>query len=320
MERSLGQSLSNFSSPRSTTERGIAVSVVSSVFFAGIYFVTPLLAPASAESVWGIRNLLTLPLIVFALLLFRQWSLVTEIGTRIRRNPWLVLGIIATGSIVSLQLWLFSWAPLHGRGLQVALGYFLLPLVLVIIGRFLYGDRLLWWHWLAAAIAAVGVVFEIVRVGSVSWETLVVTLLYPVYFVARRALGMTHLGGMFWEFLLVSPAAIVFVVVEVTNGTTLQANPSLVWFAPLFGVWAGVALICYLLASRFLSISLFGLMSYLEPALLVVASMLIGERIAAGEWPMYIAVWAAVGVLVVGGSAQAIRATRSRGRDPESPS
>lgn len=246
----------------------------------------------------------------FALLAFRQWWLVTDIWQRIKKQPWIVLALIACGVLVAAQLWVFSWAPLNGRGLQVALGYFLLPLVLVVIGKLLYKDELLWWHWLAAGVAAAGVCFEIIRVGGISWETLLVTLGYPVYFVLRRAIGTAHLGGMFWEFLLLSPVALIFVVVEVTNGETLSANPTLLWLAPLFGIWSAIALICYLLASRYLSISIFGLLSYLEPALLVVASLLIGERIADAEWPLYIAVWAAVGIIIVGGTVQLVANTR----------
>ena len=305
----MGQSSSN-----TLTERGLIASVVSSLFFAGIYFVTPALAPASAESLWGIRNLVTIPLILVTLLALKQLRLFTDIGARIRARPLLLLPIVVSGFLVAAQLWLFSWAPLHGRGLQVALGYFLLPLVLVVIGKFLYQDRLLWWHWLAAGVAAVGVVFEIVRVGSVSWETMLVALGYPVYFVLRRAIGTNHLGGMLWEFILLAPFAVVLTVREVTATDALSVNPSLVWFAPLFALWSGVALICYLLASRYLSISIFGLMSYLEPALLVVASLLIGERITGGEWPMYIAVWSAVIVLVVGGTVQLIVTTAARKR------
>lgn len=307
-ERSLGRSPSN-----TATERGLAASVTSSVLFAGVYFVTPQLAPASAESIWGIRNLLTIPIVAFALIAFRQWWLVSDVWYRVKKQPWLLLPLFVCGVIVSAQLWVFSWAPLNGRGLQVALGYFLLPLVLVVIGRLLYKDALRWWHWLAAGVAAAGVVFEIVRVGSISWETLLVALGYPIYFVLRKAIGSAHIGGMLWEFMLVMPFALVFVVLEVTNGVTLHENPSLVWFAPLFGVWTAMALICYLLASRYLSISIFGLMSYLEPALLVVASLLIGERILAAEWPLYIAVWAAVGILIIGGCFMLVANARRAG-------
>lgn len=269
-----------------------------------------MLAPAPADAIWGVRNLVTIPVIVIALLAVRQWHLVTEIAQRIHRRPLLLLGIIACGLMIAAQLWVFTWAPMHGRGLHVALGYFLLPLVLVVIGRFLYRDQLSWWQWLAAGVAAAGVVVELVRVGGISWETLLVCLGYPVYFVLRRAIGTNHLGGMFWEFSVLVPAALALVVIEVVRGTATTANPSLWWSAPLFGAWTGVALVLYVVASRLLTLSLFGLLSYLEPALLVVASILIGERIAGGEWYIYIMIWSAVLILVIGGVSTVLRSRR----------
>jgi chloramphenicol-sensitive protein RarD len=57
--------------------------------------------------------------------------------------------------------------------------------------------------------------------------------------------------------------------------------------------------------------SMFGLLSYVEPALLLVASLLLGERIAAGEWFTYGAIWAAVLILVAGGAAEVLRTRRA---------
>ncbi len=269
-----------------------------------------MLAPASAEAVWGIRILLTIPMIALALVAVRQWHLASDIVVRVRKQPLLALAIIACGLLVSAQLWVFSWAPMNGRGLQVALGYFLLPLVLIVVGRVLYKDQLKWWQWAAAGIAAVGVGFELVRVGGVSWETLLVALGYPVYFVLRRAIGTAHLGGMFWEFVAVSVIAAFFLGREVIIGEATAANPALWWAAPLFALWTGVALMLYLTASRLLTLSLFGLLSYLEPALLVVASLLNGERIGADEWLTYGTIWAAVGVILIGGVVTLIRERR----------
>ena len=297
--------------PVSQGSRGALASVGSSLAFAGVYFVTPLLAPAAAESIWALRNLITLPIILLAIIAVRQGHLIIEIGRRIRRRPLLLLGIIASGLLISAQLWVFTWAPLHGRGLQVAMGYFLLPLVLVVIGKFLYRDRLSWWQWLAAGIAALGVLVELIRVGGVSWETLLVALGYPVYFVLRRAIGTGNLGGMFWEFLVLVPVAAALVVVEIVRGTATAANPSLWWSAPLFAVWSGVGIVLYVAASRLLTMSIFGLLSYLEPALLVVASVLNGERISEGEWFIYAAIWTSVIVLITGGTALVVRARRT---------
>lgn len=292
--------------------RGALASVGSSLAFAGVYFVTPLLAPAAAESIWALRNLITLPVILLAVIAVRQGHLITEIARRIRRRPFLLLGILVCGLLIAAQLWVFTWAPLHGRGLQVALGYFLLPLVLIVLGRFLYGDRLSWWQWLAAGIAALGVAVELVRVGGVSWETLLVALGYPLYFVLRRAMGTGHMGGMFWEFLVLVPLAVTLVVVEIVRGTATAENPSLWWSAPLFAVWSGVGIVLYVAASRLLTMSIFGLLSYLEPALLVVASVLNGERITEGEWFIYGAIWTSVLVLIVGGTVLVLRSQRGR--------
>lgn len=278
--------------------------------FGGVYFVTPLLAPLPAEAIWSTRALLTVPIVTAALLAMGAWGLVAEIGRRIRRRPALLGSVVLAGALLAAQLWVFGWAPLNGRALQVALGYFLLPLVLVVVGKFLYGDRMTWWQWLAAGIAAVGVVYEIVRMGGVSWETLLVALGYPAYFVLRRAIGIAHLGGMWWELVVTLPLAAIVMVFEFARGEAFTANPALWWAAPAFGLASGVAILLYILASRLLTMSLFGLLSYVEPALLVVASLLIGERIASSEWFTYGAIWSAVLVLVVGGALSIRRGAR----------
>lgn len=292
--------------------RGVLVSVGSSVSFGLIYFLTPLLAPMSGEEVWAIRTVVSLPLIAGVLVAMRSWSLVLDIARRMRRGPLLILGQILAGLLLTAQVWVFSWAPLNGRALQVALGYFLLPIVLVIIGRILYRDRMAWWQWLAAGIAAVGVVYEIVRIGGISWETLLVALGYPAYFVLRRSMKTGHLGGMWWEMAVMFPVAAAIAVGAVADGSSFAANPALWWAAPGISFFAAFALLLYVLASRLLSMSVFGLLSYVEPALLVVASLLMGERIAAGEWFTYGAIWAAVLVLVAGG----LVAMRGPGRRP----
>jgi len=280
--------------------------------FGGIYFITPFLAPLGGVQLWASRILLGIPTIALVLLVMRQTGLFTEILHRVKQKPTLILGLTASGALISVQLWLFAWAPLNGRGLQVALGYFLLPLVLVIVGRFLYQDNLKWWHWLAAGIAAVGVTVELFNVGGISWETLLVAFGYPLYFILRRAMGTASTGGMLWEFICVLPVAVVVMVWELTRGTSFTENPALWWLLPLFAFVASIAIWMYVLASKLLPISIFGLLSYVEPALLVVAALLIGERISENEVFTYVAIWAAVLVLLAGGIWEHLRGRRRR--------
>jgi len=265
----------------------------------------------SGEAVWAMRALAAVPFLTVVLLVSRDWRLATEFGRRIRRKPLLLLGAFASAALLSAQLWVFAWAPLNGRAMQVALGYFLLPIVLVVVGRFLYKDRMVWWQWAAAGTALIGVVYEVIRIGGVSWETLLVALGYPVYFVLRRSMGTGPLGGMWWDFVIMFPFAVVVTVWSFSDGSWLAINPTLWWAAPSISLFAAFALLLYLVASRLLSMSMFGLLSYVEPALLLVASLLLGERIAAGEWFTYGAIWAAVLILVAGGAAEVLRTRRA---------
>lgn len=266
----------------------------------------------SGESVWAMRALVALPFITVVLLASRDWRLVSDIGRRIRKKPLLILGIIGSSALMTVQLWVFAWAPLNGRAMQVALGYFLLPLVLVVLGRFVYKDRMTWWQFTAAGVALVGVIYEIIRVGGISWETLIVALGYPAYFVLRRAIGTGHLGGMWWDFALMFVFAVIVTIWSFADGSWLTENPSLWWAAPGISLFAAFALLLYLLASRLLSMSLFGLLSYVEPAMLLIASLMLGERISQGEWFTYGAIWAAVFVLIAGGTFEVLR-SRHRG-------
>lgn len=267
----------------------------------------------SGEAVWAIRAIFALPFLTIVLLATRDWRLTVEFGQRMLRKPLLIFGAIASAALLSMQLWIFAWAPLNGRAMQVALGYFLLPLVLVVVGRFLYQDRMTWWQWAAAGTALIGVVYEVIRVGGIGWETLIVALGYPVYFVLRRAMGTGHLGGMWWDFAVMLPFALAVTIWSFADGVWLNQNPALWWAAPSISLFAAFALLLYLVASRLLSMSLFGLLSYVEPALLLVASLMLGERISQGEWFTYGAIWAAVLILVAGGAVEIAR-SRRRGR------
>lgn len=290
--------------------KGIAASVLASVLFGGIYYLSPLLAPLDGEQIFGWRVLLTLP---FTTLLVRwrgEGARVRALGLQVRQAPRTALWLLASAALLGVQLWLFMWAPLHGRALPVSLGYFLLPLVLVLTGRVVFGERLSGAHRLATALAAAGVAHELLRAGGMSWETWLVALGYPVYFVLRRRLRTDHLAGHWLDMALLVPAALWFIGRAPSSLPLLPAHPALWLLLPLLGVLSAVALALYMAAHRWLPMGLFGLLSYVEPVLLVLVALLLGESLAPGQWPTYALVFAAVGVLVLDGVRHLLRERR----------
>ncbi|WP_442107668.1 EamA family transporter RarD [Pseudomonas sp. NUPR-001] len=290
--------------------KGIISSVTASCLFAVMYFYTSLLTPLDGEEVFGWRTLLTLPCLTLFMLLSKDWPLVTGLLKRIRQTPVLLLGQIGTSSLLGVQLWLFLWAPLHGRSLEVSLGYFLLPLAMVLTGRVVYGERLSRLQTIAVACAATGVGHELYQHGSFAWETLVVTIGYPLYFVLRRKCRTDHLGGLWADMCLLLPAALYFVIQGPLSAQDLVEHPALYALIPILGVISALALICYVLASRQLAFSLFGLLSYVEPVLLVAVALLLGETIGPDQWLTYLPIWLAVLVLILEGIKHLLRHQR----------
>lgn len=280
--------------------KGVALSVLASVTFGVLYGYTEFLKPLDSEHTFAWRMLSTLPFLT----LFMWWSgelkLIAELFKKVFQNPIYLLWLFISSLLCTSQLWLFLWGPINGRGLEVSLGYFLLPLVMVLIGCVLHKEKLSRWQLLAVILAALGVIHEIWRIGSVAWETLYVALAYPLYFYLRRLFKSDHLGGFWWDLFLVLPIAF-YLLSDAEALSIIEHYPHLIWAIIGLGFLSALGLGSYILASRFLPFVLFGLLSYLEPVLLAAASIALGEQVAPEEWLTYIPIWCAVLVLVIEG-------------------
>lgn len=296
----------------SRSVKGVALSLASSIFFGVLYFVMPYMAPLTGEAVWALRVLFALPVITLILLVTREWPVLGETMSRLKQQPKMVIGMIATSLLLAAQIWVYMWAPLNGKALQVALGYFLFPLVMIVVGRILYKDRLTRMQLIATIIAAIGVGAELIRVGHISWEALIVCIGYPLYFVIRKALGLNNTVGMWFDMLLMVPLATYTIFASVKYGPSLAGATHLSWLVPVIGVSSAVAILFFVLGGKYLSMSVFGLLSYIEPALLMVAALLIGETIAPGEFVLYAAIWLAILLVVIDGIRQILNARETR--------
>jgi chloramphenicol-sensitive protein RarD len=193
----------------------------------------------------------------------------------------------------------------------VSLGYFLLPLAMVLAGRLVFGERLSRLQLAATVLAACGMAWELLRVGGLAWPTWVVVLGYPGYFVLRRKLHTNTLAGHWLDVLLLTPVCLWLALRVLPQGisgwSAIQGEPALHLLVPLLGVLSAVALALYMAASRLLPLGLFGLLSYVEPLLLVLAALLMGERIQPGQEPMYALIGAGVLLLALEGGLQVRR-------------
>lgn len=261
-----------------TATRGVFASVAASVLFGVLFLLPPLLEPLSGSEVFGWRVVLTLPVVAAIFVATAQWRDVVNVTSRIRRRPPLAFALLFDGLLLGVQLWLFGWAPKSGHGLDAALGYLLLPLVMVVLGILVHRERLSVMRGAAVGAAVVGVLAALILKGGLSWVTLVVALGYPLYFTLRRRWRLDSSGALCLELVVLVPVA-AWLLTAADAFATLVQTPVLLLAVVLLGLVSGAALVLYLAASRVLPFGLFGLLTYLEPVLLVAISIsLLGEH------------------------------------------
>lgn len=291
--------------------RGVALSVGASVLFAVMPGYVQWLAPLDGVQIFAQRVLWSIPLVLLLVLLTRQTALLRETFGRLRREPLLLAACPLAAALIGVQWGLFLWAPLAGRMLEVSMGYFLLPLALVLTGRLFYGERLRPLQRLAVTCAILGVLHELWRTQAFSWLTLITALGYPPYMMLRRWMRLDALSGFVLEMLILAPLAI-WLIIAHGPPDAFANKPQLWWLVPGMALIGTLAFASMMASSRLLPLGLFGILSYVEPVLLfAVALLVLGETFDAAQWLTYLPIWLAV-LLVGWDSARLLHKQRER--------
>lgn len=285
--------------------KGVLFSLTASFLFGCLYYLAIHLRPLSGESVFGIRMVLTLPCLFFALWLFKKGREFSLFLQRLKCEPKLLLVILTTSAIVGGQMWLFLWAPNSGKAIEVSMGYLLMPIVMVAFGKIVYKEPLSRNKWLAIIFAFIGVVSNIILAGNLSLESVFVCTGYPIYFYLRRKFGLSHFHSFIFEIVFLIPVAIYFIA-KTDMQAVQDVNPHIYIFIALLGVISGAALISYTMASTILPFNLLGLLGYVEPSVMLLISFLIGEKLNSDAYILMSCLLIAILLLILDG-VQAVR-------------
>lgn len=285
-------------SPAINLKLGITLALLSNVLFAVLYLYSGLLKPLSGTGVFVWRILMMCAIITFWLVLSGQFATIKADLQQYARSPKQLLWLVIPMPIMLSQLWLFMWAPINGEGIAVAMGYFLFPLMMVLAGCVLFKEKLVGLQRFAVLFAACGVTLEIFQGGSLSWATFWVCGTYPIYYIMRRLQGVRAMTGLFVDTVVFVPIGVVYLII---NAQSSLFGLGLFDFVKIFGLGAisVLAFVANLQAVRLLPVTLFGMLSYLEPLLLfVLAITVLGESLTAQMVLSYGLIWLGVMCLI----------------------
>ncbi|MBD8570848.1 MULTISPECIES: EamA family transporter RarD [Pseudomonas syringae group] len=217
----------------------------------------------------------------------------------LRDNPKRLAVLALSGSLIAANWIVYVWAVNNGRMVEASLGYYINPLVNVLLGMVLLGERLRRLQWLAVGFAAAGVAQQVWQVGNLPWVSLVLPLTFGFYGLIRKKAPVAALPGLVVETWMLVPLALIWLALnpgalsaQAEFWTTSQA----LWLAAA-GPVTLIPLVCFNAAARHLPYTTLGFLQYLAPTLvLLLAVLLYDEHMNASTIVTFACIWAGLAI------------------------
>lgn len=278
--------------------KGILLALSANILFGAGYYFAILLRPLESDGIFGFRIVVLMPFILLAIFLFHQQKAFKELYQKIKKKPFLIIVLLLITLNTGVQLWLFLWAPNNNQAIEVSIGYLLLPIVAVALGKIVFKEHFTKLKWWALTFAIIGVSTNIIFTATISWATFVAGFGYPIYIALRRYYQINSLATFFVELVLLLPFALYYIT-QVDQATILTQNEYLYFYLALLGLVNGMAFILYIAASNTLPINVLGLLGYAEPLVMLFISFAIGEVLEAKSYILMACLAISVGLLTM---------------------
>jgi chloramphenicol-sensitive protein RarD len=258
-----------------------------------LYF--KLLADVPAREVLVHRVVWSLVFVLGLLAARHQWAWLRETRSR----PRVIAAFAGSALLLSVNWLTYIWAVTHGHVLDASLGYFITPLVNVLLGATVLHERLRAVQWAAVALAAAGVLWLAVQGGQLPWIALVLACSFGAYGLMRKTATLGALEGLTLETLLLAPFALALLAWGAIQGTSHFPSASGMSNALLIGIGpvTAVPLLLFAAGARRIRMSTLGLLQYLAPSIqFVIGVWLFGEPFTGARMTGFCLIWAALAV------------------------
>lgn len=234
--------------------------------------------------------------LVFVAALAHTLGAWTEIKPALRSPRKLGLHLLS-GALLSMNWLAYVWGVNHDRVLETSLGYFLVPLCNVAMGRLFLGEHLHARQWWAIALAAAGVALQFRGVGGVPWVALTVATSWALYGFLRKRSALGSLAGLTVETALLTPIAGGYLLLLAADGRGALGHAS--WWQQIgvltAGVVTAVPLLLFAAGARRLPLSTVGILQYIVPSLtFLLGVFLYHEPLSAARLLSFGFIWAAL--------------------------
>ncbi len=277
----------------SETRRGLLFGIAAYTMWGAFPLYWPLLEPAGAPEILAHR-------VLWSCLVMGVLVLVLRRGGRFRailRNRRQLLLLVAAALLVTVNWLTYIWSVNNDRVVESSLGYFINPLVSVLMGIVVLGERLRREQWVAVAVAATAVGVLALDYGRLPWVALVLATTFGSYGLAKKLAGVGAVESLSFETLVLAPFAAAYLVTLGMQGDLAfgQHGAAHTVLLASTGIITAIPLICFGAAATRIPLVTLGLLQYLAPVFQFALGVLwFHEPMPVGRWIGFTLIWLAL--------------------------
>jgi len=276
--------------------KGIILATCAYLIWGLFPFYFKAVANVASIEILSHRIVWALPFLLMVLASRSQWSWLLTIFNK----PKVLGGFMASALLLSVNWFIYIWAVNNGRIIDSSLGYFINPIVNVLLGFMLLKERLRPAQWLSVGLAAAGVIWLALLNGHIPWISLALALSFGGYGLLRKTAALGALEGLTLETMLLFPFALVFIIVECTQGdctfaSTWATGDTTPWLLMAAGPITAIPLLFFASGARLIPMSTLGLLQYISPSIqLLIGIWFYHEPFSADRLIGFLIIWSAL--------------------------
>ncbi|MBB6134339.1 chloramphenicol-sensitive protein RarD [Massilia aurea] len=239
------------------------------------------------------RMLWSLAFLLVLLLLRRDWK-----WLQVVRQPRVFFSFVLSALLLSANWLVYIWSVMNHHVIEASLGYFINPLVNIVLGYLILKERMRPLQWAAIGVAALGVAWLTWQAGTVPWIALFLALSFGGYGLLRKTAALGPLEGLSFETIVLFPLAAGYVIWLTVHGQNVfinTASDTTRWLLIMAGPLTAIPLLLFATGARKIPLSILGLLQYLSPTLqFLLGVWLFKEAFSADRLVGFVLIWSAL--------------------------
>lgn len=282
---------------------GVWYSIIAYVVWGVLPIYWKLVDSVPPDQILAHRIIWSLVFMAIILIFINKWKVFLKDVKTIFSNKKLLTAILLSSITISINWFIYIWSVNTDRVVEASLGYYINPLISVLLGIIVLKEKLSFWQLVSFCLAAIGVANLTFQHGSIPWAAITLAVSFGFYGLFKKKVNLGSLTGLAVETLMIAPIAIFYLLFThiSKNGAFSLAAPSVSALLIGAGIATAVPLLLFASGARRIPLSMVGFLQYIAPTIqLLLGIFLFHEPFTSDHLISFIFIWTALTIFSIG--------------------